>query len=53
MEIIANAEQKTIAFAPVPGEMRKHLLSAIKEVHAKICEISGSSERIFMGKYCS
>jgi hypothetical protein len=32
LHIIANAERKTIAFAPLPGVMKKHEFSAMQEV---------------------
>jgi hypothetical protein len=43
LQIVANAEHKTISFAPVPGTMEKVLLQVLQEIQSKLTEMLGKT----------
>jgi hypothetical protein len=52
LQIVANAEAKTIAFAPAPGVMEKNLLLALVEIQGVLTQMLGKqyADKILLGK---
>lgn len=52
LNIVANAETKTISFAPLPGVVAEHTRAAIAEIHAAVCESMEEAEHpfVYMGQ---